>query len=343
MKFVFILFNVIAFNAFGSNAANDSIRSEHREDGVFVIHQVEEEETLYSIARRYNGQASQITKHNDITDHTIDIGQIIEVLVFDVDTDVQPLRPENLQGFHVIKEGETLYSISRKYNVKVKQIKKWNELDSNEISLGMALRVEENAKVQELSTATPSALDEDPQAIDSTDLSSIESIDSFDLFKKYLVQTGESLGSIAGKIGVRIDSLKKWNGLSSDYLKIGQLLNYREQNDSTNLKVVDQFEGIHTRLDEDGFERVYEEGIASVIESMNSSRYLALHPILPIGTNVEVRNLMNNQVVYVKIVGKLPNTGLNKNLLIRLSKSAYDQLGILDTKARVEVSYYKSQ
>ncbi|MEO1257112.1 MAG: peptidoglycan-binding protein, partial [Bacteroidota bacterium] len=91
----------------------------------------------------------------------------------------------------------------------------------------------------------------------------------------------------------------------------------------------------------DGFERVFEEGVASVIESMKTSRFLALHRTLPIGTNLKVRNLMNNQVVHVKVVGKLPSTGLNKNLLLRLSQPAYDQLGILDSKSRVEVSYSK--
>ena len=76
---------------------------------------------------------------------------------------------------------------------------------------------------------------------------------------------------------------------------------------------------------------------------MNTSKYLALHRHLPIGTNIEVKNLMNGQLVHVKVVGKLPNTGLNKKLIVRLSKAAYDQLGILDSKARVEVSYFKTQ
>ncbi|MFK7952709.1 MAG: LysM peptidoglycan-binding domain-containing protein, partial [Ekhidna sp.] len=153
-------------------------------------------------------------------------------------------------------------------------------------------------------------------------------------------QTGETLYTIATKIGVKSDSLRKWNELNSNYLKIGQQLYYMPASDTIDDSIVKRGKS-RTQIDDDGFERVFEEGVASVIESMETSRFLALHRSLPIGTNLEVRNLMNNQVVHVKVVGRLPKTGLNRNLLIRVSQAAYDQLRILDPKSRVEVSYFK--
>ena len=74
---------------------------------------------------------------------------------------------------------------------------------------------------------------------------------------------------------------------------------------------------------------------------MQSDKALALHRTQPIGAMLEVRNLMNNKKILVKVVGKLPETGLNKNTLIRLTRVSFKRLGVIDPKARVEVSYYE--
>jgi len=54
---------------------------------------------------------------------------------------------------------------------------------------------------------------------------------------------------------------------------------------------------------------------------------------------VVVRNEMNNQVVFVRIVGKLPDTGINEKVIIRMSSAAIKQLRAIDPKFRVEISY----
>ena len=78
------------------------------------------------------------------------------------------------------------------------------------------------------------------------------------------------------------------------------------------------------------------------IENMDDTdKYLALHKDLPIGSLIEVRNLMNNKKVYVRVVGQLPQTGLNENVIVRLTSRSFKQLGILDARARVEIVYYE--
>lgn len=338
MKFVFILCSLCFFGATYASNALDSLRAEQRKEGLFIIHQVDEEETIYSIAKRYGGSVDGIIQHNHITDNRIEIGQIIQVLV-----EKEKEKPENVddlpkpltEGFHLVAHGETLYSISRKYGVKLRELKKWNELESNDLAPGMTLQVKEEVEIdlsEENNQSSMKSIEKDSSQVDTV------SVDSFEDFEKYFVQTGETLYTIASKTGVSVDSLKFWNELQSDYLKIGQQLYYKGVEVDS---VITEPKRNRIEIDENGFERVYEIGITSVIQSIDTKKFLALHRTLPIGTKLEVRNLMNNQVVHVKIVGKLPNTGLNKDLLLRLSQPAYDQLGILDPKSRVEVSYYK--
>ena len=49
---------------------------------------------------------------------------------------------------------------------------------------------------------------------------------------------------------------------------------------------------------------------------------------------------MNNSTAYVRVVGTLPNTGINKNVMIRLTESVFENLGIIDKKALVEITYF---
>ena len=84
--------------------------------------------------------------------------------------------------------------------------------------------------------------------------------------------------------------------------------------------------------------------MAAVIDGNSDTRkYLALHPTAPVGTIMRVRNEMTNLSVFVRVVGKLPDTGANNNVLIRLSPAAQEALGALDGKFRVELSYLASQ
>lgn len=344
MRFVFTLVSLLMLEVALATPI-DSIRAERRAEGLFIVHEVEEKETIYSIAKRYGGSVIGIIKHNQIVDNRIEIGQIIYVLVED-EKPVKAVVVTDMPAgddIHIVQMGETLYSISRQHDVKLKELRRWNNLPDNNISPGMPLKLSRDAEVPEVKK--PKEKDtvvEQPKVVEmEEDSAEVEELNPFADFEKYLVQTGETLSTIAKKVGVSIDSLKIWNGLETDYLKIGQQLFFREKEEVVDAKRIEPKKPTRTQIDEKGFERIYEEGVASVIQSMNTTRFLALHRTLPIGTNLEVRNLMNNQVVHVKVVGKLPNTGLNKNLLLRLSQPAYDQLGILDSKSRVEVSYNK--
>lgn len=343
MRFACILGSLLVTALAFANPA-DSIRSEQREEGLFVVHEIEEEETIYSLAKRYGSSVSSIVKHNQIVDNRIEIGQIIYILIDEEESEVSQVEQtpvaDTERDVHRVEPGETLYSISKKYDIKLKDLRKWNNLPDNNISPGIPLKLTREAKVKITEEVNPITSTEESEETADDSLAVIEE-DPFADFERYLVQTGETLSTIASKIGVGIDSLKFWNGLESDYLKIGQSLFFKPSDDVEIASINEPKKKVRSQIDENGFERMYEEGVASVIQSMKTTRYLALHRTLPIGTNLEVRNLMNNQIVHVKVVGKLPNTGLNKNLLLRLSQPAFDQLGILDSKSRVEVSYNK--
>lgn len=335
MKFVFILCNVISFSAFGVDIPLDSVRSEQRKDGLFVIHRVEQQETLFGLSQRYKSSVGSIVKINNLQGNEIDIGQELSILFNERELGSDRVQA-NLEGMHRIMAGETLYSISKRYGMEVKELLTLNKLGDDEISPGQYLKVSKQELVA-LDTLKTTPID----TVVSADTLTMVRVDENrvpDGFSPYLVQTGETLLSIARKKGVKLDMLKEWNELTSDYLRIGQKLIIK---DSLEFETSSDSLEFFTKLDENGFEREFKVGIAAVISNISTAKYLALHRELTIGTELKVRNLMNNRVVHVKVVGRLPDTGINRNVLVRLSQPAFDQLGILDPKSRVEVSHYK--
>jgi rare lipoprotein A (peptidoglycan hydrolase) len=86
--------------------------------------------------------------------------------------------------------------------------------------------------------------------------------------------------------------------------------------------------------------RVSEKGIAEVITGTGeSAKFLALHKSAPVGTIIQVSNPMNNISIFVRVIGKLPATGENDKIVIKLSQSAYERLNAIDKKFLVDLSY----
>ena len=85
--------------------------------------------------------------------------------------------------------------------------------------------------------------------------------------------------------------------------------------------------------------RVVEAGLGAPIEKSMTDKYLALHKTAPVGTIMQVKNQMTGQSVYVRVIGKLPETGENNNILVRVSPRALQKLGTADARFRVETSY----
>lgn len=106
---------------------------------------------------------------------------------------------------HIVKPGETLYSISRKYDVKVDDIKAWNKLTSVVLSTGQELTIGE---------AEPVEVGKTEEKIDSTNNQPEDR-------RLYKVEAGDTLYGISKKFGISVDDIKRWNKLSTNGLSVG--------------------------------------------------------------------------------------------------------------------------
>ena len=147
--------------------------------------------------------------------------------------------------------------------------------------------------------------------------------------KSHIVEKGETLYSLSKKFNITIQKLKELNNLDNNNLSVGQKIIYSiDGGKIENNKVSDEF----------STNRV--EGFASSIDGMDDSeKYLALHKTAKEGTIIFVKNQMNQNMVIVRVIGKLPNTGINEKIDIRLSKIAFEKLNAKDLIIPVELTY----
>jgi membrane-bound lytic murein transglycosylase D len=106
---------------------------------------------------------------------------------------------------HTVKKGETLASIAKKYHISVSNLKKWNNLKKDTITVGQRLTIYSSGA---------------PMATTSTNSNAVGSSSP----KYHVVKAGDTLHSIAKKYNTTVSNLKKWNNLKSDSIKVKQKL-----------------------------------------------------------------------------------------------------------------------
>jgi LysM repeat protein len=146
----------------------------------YEYYTVQKGDTLYGIAQKYNTSVDDIIKLNNLSTTVLSINQMLKI----------PVQSNTDYLEYIVMPGDTLYSIANKYNISVNELKTYNNLNTDLLSIGQVLKI-------------PTSEEEN---------------------KTYIVQKGDTLYSIASKYNTTVSELKNKNGLTSDILTIGQLL-----------------------------------------------------------------------------------------------------------------------
>ena len=194
---------------------------------------VKKGDSLYSIAKKYGTTVNELKSLNNLSSNNLSIGQVLRV------PKSSSSNQENVSGnTYVVKKGDTLYSIAKKYGLTVNELKKLNNLSSNTLNIGDVLNVGGSyntytvvkgdslykiAKLYGISVNELKSLNN--LSGDSLSIGQVLKVPSVSgVYKTYTVVKGDSLYSIAKKYGTTINELKSLNNLSSNNLSIGQVL-----------------------------------------------------------------------------------------------------------------------
>jgi membrane-bound lytic murein transglycosylase D len=123
---------------------------------------------------------------------------------------LKPIKPDTSSGkispslpqykIHIVNSGETMYGISRLYQVNVDSLKKWNGMFTNELKLGQELRINEKSN-----------------SVSGSYTNSTKS-------KTHIVKPGETIYKISREYGVSIEEIRTWNNKTDINVSIGEEL-----------------------------------------------------------------------------------------------------------------------
>lgn len=170
-------------------------------DQDFRLHTVQPGNTLYSLSKRYSVSVDEIVEYNPaLKDGVLKIGSVVRIpessqkvrTSFSVDSDDERGLIEGDEFiYHEIKPGQTLYSIAKRYQTEVREIKKVNpEITTNELEPGYMLRIPRTEKQGQTASL------QQPQE---------------DLFEIHRVKRRETLYSISRRFNVDMETIRKVN------------------------------------------------------------------------------------------------------------------------------------
>jgi membrane-bound lytic murein transglycosylase D len=191
------------------------IKSDSLSAAVATFYVVQKGDNLSNIAKKHNVSVEEIKEWNNLSTASIKLGTSLQVAK-KVESTPQELvvapKMENVE--YIVKKGENLGNIAKKFGSSVDDLKQWNNLSDNHIAIGKSLIVAKNELSSEANPVSNGFAKKESLAITSKSKNA-----------DYLVQKGDSLYSISKKYpGVSISDIKKWNNISSEELKPGMKL-----------------------------------------------------------------------------------------------------------------------
>ena len=148
------------------------------------------------------------------------------------------------ETYYIVKRGDTLWSIAKKYNVSVADLKNANGLTTSTLKIGQTLIIptEDKKSIENIYVVKKGdTLYKIAKNYDTTvgDIMKLNNLISTTLnigqilqipntnIQQYVVKKGDTLYKIATENKITVDELKKINNLTNNILSIGQVLNLK--------------------------------------------------------------------------------------------------------------------
>lgn len=156
-----------------------------------------------------------------------------------------PYEANQINNEYIVKKGDTLYSIGKKYNISVDNLKKINNLISNDLSVGQIIKIKEESNnpiyiVQKGDTLYSIAKNNNISVKDIIDSNNLKNSNLYigqeifipstneniikDEYDIYTVQKGDSLWKISQVYNITVPELIDINNLSDLNIQINQKL-----------------------------------------------------------------------------------------------------------------------
>ncbi|MEP6594729.1 MAG: LysM peptidoglycan-binding domain-containing protein [Ginsengibacter sp.] len=304
---------------------------------LYIIHTIQPKENYYSIGRIYNVPPKELAPFNNLDfEKGLSLGQTIKI----------PLTQNNfiqnggaksdetlIPVYHIVAAKEGLYRVSINYNkVPLEKLKKWNHLSSDAVGSRAKLIV---GYLRVSKQESPLA----KNAVNVTD--EVSTIKDDNVRAKKPDAPKEVLPVIRNTDTTKAaDPVVKDEPVKKDEIT--------DANRTSAIRTSINFNGgSFKNLYEDQQRRktrVTESGISGVFKSTSGwqeGKYYCFHNQAEPGTILKVTNTANNKSVYAKVLDLIPDINQNSGLILHISNSAAEELGVSGSRFNCSINYTK--
>lgn len=175
------------------------------------VYTVKPKDNLYNLSKKYHISVEKLMEVNDLSSEKIVVGQRLLVPTEQI---------KSKFNAYTIQKGDTLYSIAKLYGMSIDDLKKSNDIKSDQINPGTKILLSKETITKK------------------------ESV--------YTVVPGDSLWGIAKRFGVTVKELLDANRLSKEMVLIGQKLMIPGNVQITNAEVVGAADSFTVEFSEQG-------------------------------------------------------------------------------------------
>src|SRR5690625_4316691 len=194
-----------------------------------ATYKVQSGDSLWNIALKHETTVSHLKALNNLTSDIIFPNQILKTKSVEnkpsnTETNASSSQTNGTKGTstYTVQRGDTLSGIAFKHNISLANLIKWNNLDTTLIYPGNVFYVSEPKSENDSSNSNTNRPSKDQEQ--TTNESA----------KQYTVKAGDTLSGIAKSYKTTVANLKKWNGLNSDLILIGQKLKVSNPESASN-------------------------------------------------------------------------------------------------------------
>lgn len=298
-------------------------------------HKVAPKESFYSIAKIYRITPKELADFNKISlDKGLQPGQKLKIpSAKNTNTKTEPVAPKSNTSkpaptptplsasapqqntvsaeagapiYHTVAAGETLYRLSQQYNkVPIDQIKKWNNLTTNNVSIGSRLIVGYGEGITQIA---------------EEERDTLPIIDEGEANRKNNTEQQGALSQNKGNATENKNSIE--NSSTQNEIAIAKpQINFNEgffKDDY--LSVKNRREDSHTGT----------SGVFKSTSGWEDGQYYCVFNGANSGSIIKITDVASGKSIYAKVLDAIPDIKQNAGLLVLISNAAAEELGVGD-------------
>lgn len=204
----FIFTAIILFAGFLSFGQLEDVKIESRNGQRVYVHVIQKGNTLWGLHKLYDVSVEKIIQENPGVETNLQEGQIVYIPV--------PIVTE--EKIHTVSAGETLYAISKKYDVEVNDLIKWNPGSEQSVKEGQQLKILKSTYI------TGDKAETTITEQSNTPSSNPVKVTFNDSIVEHTVVAGETLFAISKRYLVAQEKIAAFNNKKNNNIKPGEIL-----------------------------------------------------------------------------------------------------------------------